>query len=107
MKHGRGRGTRLGFPTANLAIVAPLPAGIYAATVVVGNQTVPAAGYIHPAEPTILEVHLLNWHENLYDVTITVELRYWLRAHREFLSAQALIAQIYQDIAQVQQCLQV
>ena len=108
--HGDQRGRELGFPTANLAFgyVPALPAlGIYLGLVDVPQR---AVGPAHPAlvsvgvRPTfhddgrvLVEVYLLDWHGDLYDAELTVELHDRLREERHFDGADALVAQMRRD----------
>jgi riboflavin kinase/FMN adenylyltransferase len=111
--HGDRRGRELGFPTANLefAYSPALPAlGIY-----LGRVTVPERGVGpgHPAlvsvgvRPTfhddgrvLVEVYLLDWDGDLYDVSLDVELVARLREERRFDSVEALVAQMRRDEAE-------
>ncbi|MDB9527097.1 bifunctional riboflavin kinase/FAD synthetase [Oscillatoria sp. CS-180] len=107
---GQQLGRQLGFPTANLRVPPEkfLPrTGVYSVLVF----GVPD----HPAEqglpgvmnlgvrPTVdgqnqsIEVHLLNWQGNLYDHTLTVTLKGFLRPEQRFDSLEHLKAQIQAD----------
>lgn len=111
---GHGRGRRLGYPTANLQpdVDIALPTGIYAgrATIPRTLQTVPAAislGYNptfadRPPEP-VLEVHLLDSDQDLYDQDLDVEFLDYLRGEMRFDSVAALVAQIERDVQATRQ----
>jgi riboflavin kinase/FMN adenylyltransferase len=110
--HGDARGRSLGFPTANLAFRAPVtlpPNGVYAVRASWGGLDP-----LHPGRtadgvaalgvrPTfgggerLLEVHLLDFDEDLYGVRIRVELVRCQRGERRFRSADALIRQMTRD----------
>lgn len=103
--HGRGVGHTLGFPTANIDLSQTrkmLPAyGVYA--VKIGNRIgmanlgpVPTFGVDKP----LLEVHLLDFHGDLYGQTVTVEFIHRLRDIVRFDSSEALQHQLQQDIKQ-------
>ena len=107
--HGDERGRLLGFPTANLAGVGQLlpPRGVYAARVRIGES-----GAAHPAvlnigrRPTFtsngadsLEVHLLDFHGDLYGQALEISDFAFLRDERTFPGPDALKAQITEDIA--------
>ena len=106
--HGKGVGSRIGFPTANLAISeAPhLHYGVYAATVLVDGQWHRAIVNIgkHPTLPEGLpsiEIHLIDATLDLYGKGVTVRLLRFLREERTFASVDALREQIRRDIASV------
>ncbi len=46
-----------------------------------------------------VEVHLLDWSEDLYGTTLTVHLQKFLRPEQKFASLEALKAQIEADCA--------
>ncbi|MBI2885527.1 MAG: bifunctional riboflavin kinase/FAD synthetase [Candidatus Omnitrophica bacterium] len=103
---GAGRGARLGFPTANLAVgssVAP-PRGVYAVEVWVGRRRWPGVMNVgmrptfRTASTTVCEVHLIGFRGRLYSRAIAVLLRARLRDERKFSSAQALQRQIARDV---------
>lgn len=103
---GKGRGARLGFPTANLDLhheVIP-PHGIYAATTELDGQVWPALVYVgrcptfHQADaPTSIEVHVIDYQGDLYGREIEVQFITKLRDDTRFPSAEALIAQMHAD----------
>ncbi len=103
--HGRGVGHTLGFPTANIDLSQTrkmLPAyGVYA--VRIGDRVgmanlgpVPTFGVDKP----LLEVHLLDFHGDLYGQTVTVEFIHRLRDIVRFDSSEALQHQLQEDIKQ-------
>jgi riboflavin kinase/FMN adenylyltransferase len=103
---GRQNGSRIGFPTANLALDHPdklIPAtGVYAVTVSHDDHThigMMNIGY----RPTFgdggltLEVHILDFDEDLYGKNIRITFQQRLRDEIKFPNADALIAQLQQD----------
>jgi riboflavin kinase/FMN adenylyltransferase len=52
-----------------------------------------------------IEPHLFNFHADIYDETIEVFFIKRLRAEQKFPSAEALVAQIEQDVAEARQLL--
>jgi riboflavin kinase/FMN adenylyltransferase len=105
--HGAGRGSQLGFPTANLeAIDTLLPAlGVYAGRAWSGGAGGwPAAINIGP-NPTFgehalkVEVHLIDREESLYGEPLEVEFLEKLRDVATFSSKEALVAQLQADVA--------
>jgi riboflavin kinase/FMN adenylyltransferase len=104
--HGAGRGHRIGFPTANLdAIDTLLPgAGVYAGRALLPNRSACAAAINIGPNPTFgehalkVEVHLVDWHGALYGEPLEVDFLARLRDIQRFDSAQALKAQLHDDV---------
>jgi riboflavin kinase/FMN adenylyltransferase len=116
---GAGRGRALGFPTANVATAALLPAnGVYVVRAAVGG---PAAGRgpVHGGvcnvgvKPTVetdgglvAEAHLLDLEDrDLYGEPIRVAFLARLRDERRFPSLEALRDQIAADVARARDAL--
>ena len=106
---GDRRGRTIGFPTANLADVAVVvpAAGVYAGVATFDDRRHPAAVHIGP-NPTFtgsdrnkIEVHLLDYSGDLYGRQLTVDFVERIRGVRKFDSAEALIAQLRQDVRRV------
>jgi len=103
--HGAGRGTKIGFPTANLgAVDTLLPAeGVYAGRGWIGQISRPAAINIGPS-PTFgdatsrVEIHLIGQNDPLYGQPLEVDFLARLRDIRPFDSPQALAAQLASDV---------
>jgi riboflavin kinase/FMN adenylyltransferase len=103
---GKGRGRRLGIPTANIETTAEIiPArGVYATRVWIEGEN---AGYLGAASigtnPTFgpgeltVEVHVLDFDGELAGRRMAVAFLEHLRAEQAFSSAQALVEQIEQD----------
>lgn len=111
---GDQRGRLLGFPTANLAVGERrlIPAdGIYAVRVRIGGAWNGGAASIG-VRPTfgghsrLLEVYVLDFAGDLYDQVIEVQFIQRLREERKFESAEALTAQMKQDVEQTRQALE-
>jgi len=103
---GEGRGTRLGFPTANLDLdqLQALPLdGVYAASVVVDGRPRPAAVFIG-RRPTfsgverIVEVHVLDFKGDLYRRDLKIDIIERIRGEQKFKNPESLVAQIEKDI---------
>jgi riboflavin kinase / FMN adenylyltransferase len=108
---GAQRGRTIGVPTANLAAVAEAlpPYGVYAVLVDrihAGRATVLGTGVANIGlRPTVsagfsVEVHLLDFAEDLYGQTLRVHLVRRLRDERKFAGLPELKSQIAQDIAE-------
>jgi riboflavin kinase/FMN adenylyltransferase len=106
--HGAGRGTKIGFPTANLAAIDTLlPAeGVYAGRAWVDGRRWPAALSLGPS-PTFddatvrVEAHLIDHSEILYGQPMEVDFVARLRDIRPFASAAALVEQLRDDVKRV------
>lgn len=104
--HGDKRGRQIGFPTANVALkdeyLLP-PVGVYAVRMKVNDEWhdgVCNIGY----RPTFkeerqlsIEVHLLNFHQDIYDQSVVVEWRVRIREEKKFNGIDELVAQIAKD----------
>lgn len=110
---GRNRGGRLlGFPTANINLQDELcpQTGVYAVTVEVGEKQfngVANIGYSPTFDDHIftVEVHLLDFEDDLYDTVIRVNFIQRLRAEKKFSGLEELSDQINQDILQAREIL--
>lgn len=104
--YGRQLGRQLGVPTANIRLQRYRAAleGVYAVTVLDGNgreyQGVANIGVrptVDGKEP-LLEVHLFDYHGDLYGQLLSVTFRRWIRSEQSFAGLDALKAQIETDI---------
>lgn len=103
---GRNRGGKLlGFPTANITLQDELcpKSGIYAVTIEHNNLTLPGVaniGYSPTFDDHIftVEVHILDFDEDIYNQKIKVNFVKRLREERKFDSIEALSAQIGKDV---------
>ena len=111
---GARRGHQLGFPTANLAVDQRMmiPAdGIYAVHVRWGTANHQAVVNVG-VRPTfddrggrIVEAHVLDFAGDLYGETLQVHFVKRLRPERRFESADALMAQMNQDVTETRRLL--
>jgi len=103
---GEGRGRDLGYPTANLDLdheVHP-PDGVYGGVVLLEEGPRPAVANVgtsptfEGASDSRVEVHILNFHRDLYGQSLTFE--FWTRISDEksFESAEKLAEKIQRDI---------
>jgi riboflavin kinase/FMN adenylyltransferase len=105
--HGAGRGTGLGFPTANIQPEDQLvPAeGVYAGSCELDGRAYPAAISIGQTptferQDTIIEGHILDFDGDLYDQRIELSFLQWLREQRRYDSGEALCEQMSRDLAE-------
>ncbi|MGM0548155.1 MAG: bifunctional riboflavin kinase/FAD synthetase [Bacillota bacterium] len=111
--HGKKRGRKMGFPTANLKLetdYALPPEGVYAVKVNIDQQEYIGAanlGY----NPTFnnqeisFEVYLLDFKKDIYGKRLCVDLIEFIRGERQFKSKEELIDQMQQDILYTRQLL--
>lgn len=112
VEHGSARGRTLGFPTANVALTSGAlpPSGVYAVEAVLDGTTYAAVANLG-TRPTFdngkssLEVHLLDFDEDLYGRELEVTFRQLLREERKFDGPDELKAQIAKDIQAARDCL--
>jgi riboflavin kinase / FMN adenylyltransferase len=105
---GRGRGTTIGVPTANIAPRTELvpPAGVYAVQMRVGDEPEWRPGVANLGfRPTFaekefsIEVHLFDFDGDLYGERVLLSFIERIRDERRFDSAEQLVAQIGADVA--------
>jgi riboflavin kinase/FMN adenylyltransferase len=102
--HGDKRGRELGFPTANVVPREDLACpghGVYAC-LADGRPAAVSIG-VRPTFGTgraeLIEAYILDFDEDIYEQTLTVEFLQRLRGERRFDSAEALIEQMHADVA--------
>jgi len=102
-------GKKLGFPTANLSAHSEQfpPDGVYFAEAWIegvlyhGLVNLGIRPTIAKGEPQrILEIHILDFHEEIYGKDIEVRFLQYLRPEKKFPNVDALIHQIEQDVQQ-------
>ena len=106
VEHGDELGRTLGFRTANLPLgdYVRLAHGIYATrTRLPDRREVAGVGYVG-RRPTVdkgleerLEVHLLDFDEDLYGQTLETDLVHFLRGDEKFATLDAMIVQMARD----------
>ena len=102
---GEGRGSELGWPTANLSIpgnrVVP-PDGVYVTTTAIKGEILKSVSYIG-SRPTfaegerMLEVHLLDMNRSLYNEELKVNFIERVRGDQKFSSISELVKQMELD----------
>ena len=100
---GCGRGSGLGFPTANiLSDNEILPKGVFVSQVLAGRRTLPAMTSIGTC-PTFggaalsIETHLFGFSGNLYETSLRIRLLEKIRSQRTFPNAEALRKRLDRD----------
>jgi riboflavin kinase/FMN adenylyltransferase len=105
--HGDKRGRTIGFPTANIFLHRPATPvqGVFAVELF-GIEGEPVQGVANVGNrPTVdgtrslLEVHLFDFHREIYGRHVQVEFLHKIRSERRFESFDALKRQIEQDVA--------
>jgi riboflavin kinase/FMN adenylyltransferase len=103
---GSGRGTELGFPTANLDIdpAQAIPAdGIYATWAYIDDQPFPSVTHIGQ-RPTFgeteqaIEVHIIDYKSELYRCKLKIDIIERLRGEQKFDTSDELVEQITKDV---------
>ncbi len=97
-----GRGTRLGFPTANLETDIIVPEGIYIGYADVNGEKLPAlifsgAPLTFNEKEHRIEVYLLDFQEELQVEALGITLIKKIRENQRFESKELLIAQMEED----------
>ena len=106
--HGENRGSKIGFPTANLEIaperLIPMN-GVYVTRAWMTESDAMAVTNIgvrptfeNPLPEPRVEPHLLDTTDDLYDSEITLEFLDFVRPEKKFANAKQLITQIKKDI---------
>ena len=111
VEHGNAIGATLGFPTANIRLnsAKQLPAsGVYVVEVYLQSRSTPCKGVANiGTNPTVgndhlsLEVHLLDFHGDLYDQSLSISFLHFLREEKKFVSLDELKSQIAEDVRSV------
>ena len=103
--HGFGKGKDLGFPTINIKLINSnlhIDKGVYVVKVNIHNQSLNGMLYVG-TRPTFdlteitVEIHLLDYHENLYDRQVGFKILQKIRDEIHFENAEQLIKQLHHD----------
>ena len=111
---GEKLGAKFGFPTANLSAHSEQfpPDGVYFAEAWLqgvlyhGVVNLGIRPTVTKGEPQrILEIHLLDFHQDIYGEEVEVRFLQYLRAEKKFPDVESLIRQIEQDVQQARKLL--
>ena len=104
VQKGGGYAGRLGFPTVNIPLEDDSISGIYVARVTVKEGEAPYMAAVYADQKRkILEAHLLDFSDDLNNMTVTVELFEKLRESEQFADEAALKAAIADDVAKTRE----
>lgn len=105
--HGFGRGgKKLGYPTANIEVSNDtflLKNGVYIVEMDVDGTWIPGMASIgfnptfNDVKKITIEVHLLDFNEDIYDKKVKIKWLYYLRDELKFDSLDALMVQLKED----------
>lgn len=106
-KHLR-RGTKLGYPTANIKVNMDSPDGIFVGYVTIDTTRYPAIIFIGKAltfdeHDKKAEVYILDFDEDIYGKEIAVEVLEKIRDNIKFNNAEELIEQMQEDERQARE----
>ncbi len=102
VRHGDGRGRKLGYPTANIFIHQPLRDGVYISFATWRGHTYPSITFIGAAKTfhkrqRWLETHFLDFNTDIYSEWVSVRLLAYLRGNKRFDSVADLIQAMRKD----------
>ncbi len=102
VKKDKGRGRKLGFPTANIAVTADLPEGIFVGFTKYDKKNHPSLVFI--GSPITFdeidkkaEVYILDYSKEIYDEFLEIEILKKLRDNIKFNSKEELVTQMKKD----------
>jgi riboflavin kinase/FMN adenylyltransferase len=113
VKHGKKKGTELGFPTINIEFedTLKLAHGIYATNVYLEGKKYHGASY-YGARPTfndqgdILETYIFDFDRDIYNQEVKIEFIDFIREDQKFKNEEELIKQMEIDCCNVKDKLQ-
>lgn len=104
---GKGLGTKIGIPTANIKLTSGIMPynGVYLVSLFLDGRSLPGVCNIGH-RPTIngkslevqLEVHLLNFNKQIYGKSVIVEFHKKIRNEKKFPTIDLLVKQIHGDV---------
>lgn len=104
VQKGIHRAESLGFPTVNIPLADKKISGIYAARVTVAqDEDAYMAAVYADQKRGVLEAHLLDFDDDLYDMEIEISLLGKIREDKKFEGEAELSAAIQDDISRVRE----
>jgi riboflavin kinase/FMN adenylyltransferase len=102
VKKSRGRGKKMGFPTANIEVASDAPEGIFVAWTTINDESYPSLFFIGSAKTfgerkKWGEAYLLDFGGELYGIEIHVKILEKLRESRGFDSEEELVKEMERD----------
>lgn len=102
VRRGKGRGKKLGFPTANIALHRKISVGVYISQTKVEGNWHPSLTFIGAAKTfnetkVQAETYLSDYNQSLYGQTIVLKLLKRIRRNLKFKSQEELILQMRKD----------
>ena len=103
--HGLGKGKEFGFPTINIKMInnnLHIDKGVYVVRVNIYKRSHNGMLYVG-TRPTFdlseitVEIHLLDYSENLYDRIVSFQILQKIRNEIHFENAEQLMKQLHQD----------
>lgn len=103
---GEQRGSKIGFPTANLHVGADMlipGKGVYAAKALYKDKiyncvvNIGSKPTFHEEHPVSVEAHIMDFHEEIYGETLRLFFIDKIRDEKKFSSVEELVKQISQD----------
>ena len=110
--HGKELGRTVGMPTANIDVgnqTLPKP-GVYATRIVIGDRTFASVTNIgtRPSvdceEAVTVETFVLDFDEDIYGETVSIEICGFLRPIQKFAGLEAVYGQVKKDIEEAKKC---
>jgi len=98
----KGRGKKLGFPTANLEAPTDIPDGIFAGYTTIDGKRHKSMLFVGKAETfgdeeRFAESHILDFHDDLYGIEIKLEAVKKIREARKFYDPEEMLNQMRMD----------
>jgi len=102
VKKNQGRGTSIGYPTANLTVKSDVEEGVYLGLAYHKNKAHKALLFVgvpltFSDKQRRAETYILDFNETIYGETISIEVLKRLRDNKKFDSVSDLISQIKDD----------
>ena len=103
VRHGKDRGKKLGYPTANINFHEDIPHGIYISQTLTGSTLFNSVTFVGNAttfneKKAFVETHIFNFDANLYNKWIEIRLLKKIRKNMRFENAESLVREIRKDI---------